>query len=226
MRVIILAGGFGTRVAEVAGARPKPLLEVAGKSILERQIEFLWGSGMSEIRLSLHHKAKKIIDFCQRRWPGELQFVIEEEPLGTGGAVKFASQDLDPDEEMLVLNCDNLIRDMDLDRFIARGANTIGCVFLEDAREYGLVEIRGDRAVGFLEKPKQKTSGFINCGWYLLRPQTVRGVPRDSFMLERDLFPRLAEAGELKAYLHGGYWIDAGTEERLKQVDQDLGLNP
>jgi NDP-sugar pyrophosphorylase family protein len=226
MRAIILAGGFGTRVVQAAGAKPKPLLEVAGKAILEHQIEFLLGCRINEIRLSLHHKAQEIIDFCERRWPGAVQFAVEDEPLGTGGAVTFASRDLDPDEEMLALNCDNLVRDMDLDRFIALGADAVGCVFLKDAREYGLVDVQDARAAGFLEKPKEKTAGLINCGWYLLRPRTLRSVGRESFMLERDLFPRLAEAGDLKVYLHEGYWIDAGTEERLRRADRDFALTP
>lgn len=222
MRAIILAGGFGTRVAEVAGTKPKPLVEVAGEAILEHQIESLRSLGIGEIRLSLHHKANEIIAFCERRWPRRVAFAVEETPLGTGGAVKFASRDLDPDEEVLVLNCDNLVRDMDLARFTARGADAIGCVFLEDAREYGLVNIQGDYAAGFSEKPKEKTAGFINCGWYLLRPKTLRAVAQESFMLERDLFPRLAEAGGLKTHLHEGYWIDAGTEDRLRRADRDL----
>lgn len=222
MRAIILAGGFGTRVAEAAGTKPKPLIEVAGKAILEHQIEFLQNLGIGEIRLSLHHKANEIIAFCEHRWPRRVAFAVEETPLGTGGAVKFASRDLDPDEDLLVLNCDNLVRGMDMDRFIARGANAIGCIFLEDAREYGLVDVRGDRAAGFSEKPKEKTAGFVNCGWYLLRPRTLRAIQQDSFMLERDLFPRLAETGALKIHLHEGYWIDAGTEDRLRQADRDL----
>lgn len=226
MRAIILAGGFGTRVAEAAGTKPKPLVEVAGRAILEHQIEFLQNLGIGEIRLSLHHKANEIIAFSERRWPRRVAFAVEETPLGTGGAVKFASRDLDPDEEVLVLNCDNLVRDMDLARFTARGADAIGCVFLEDAREYGLIHAVDDRAAAFLEKPKDKTAGLINCGWYLLRPRTLRAVGRDSFMLERDLFPRLAEKRTLKIHLHEGYWIDAGTEDRLRQADRDLASNP
>lgn len=224
MKAVVLAGGFGTRVAAVAGGSPKPLLEVAGRPILEHQITTLHDLGVGDIRLSLHHKARDIIDFCTARWPGALEFFVEDTPLGTGGAVQFATRDCADVEELLVVNCDNLVRDMDLARFAAGGANAIGCVFMEDARQYGLVQIEDGHAVGFREKPEEKTSGFINAGWYILKPAALRSVGKDAFMLEHDLFPVLAAARKLKAYHHRGYWIDAGTEDRLKQADKDLAM--
>ena len=67
MKALILAGGFGTRIAHVAGNKPKPLIEVGGKPIVEHQIELLMRHGIDEIRLSLYHKADQIIDFCEAR---------------------------------------------------------------------------------------------------------------------------------------------------------------
>lgn len=218
MKAIILAGGFGTRIAAIANGRPKPLMEVAGKPILQHQVEFLRDNGASDIRLSLHYKADQIIEFCERIWPGEIGFVVEKEPLGTGGAVKLASQDFAPREEFLVLNCDNLMSGIDLTRFFSSGAPAIGCVSLDDAREYGLVQVSDGRVRAFLEKPQDKTAGLVSCGWYILRRDIFAATDGVAFMLERDIFPRLASAGSLKAYLHRGWWIDAGTEERLQRA--------
>jgi len=224
MKAIILAGGFGTRIAAIANGLPKPLLEVAGKPILQHQIEFLRDNGINDIRLSLHYKAEDIVAFCERLWPGELRFVVEKEPLGTGGAVELASQEFGPSEEFLVFNCDNLMREVDLGGFFSSGAPTIGCVRLDDAREYGLVEVQGGKVQAFLEKPREKTAGLVSCGWYLLRRDVFAASGATggrAFMLERDVFPRLAGAGVLRAFVHRGWWIDAGTEERLERADRD-----
>jgi NDP-sugar pyrophosphorylase family protein len=218
MKAIILAGGFGTRIAAIANGRPKPLVEVANKPILQHQVEFLRDNGIGDIRLSLHYRADQIIEFCERIWPGKLQFVVEKEPLGTGGAVKLASQGFATHEEFLVLNCDNLLSGIDLPGFFSSGAPAIGCVWLDDAREYGLVQASDGRVRAFLEKPQDKTSGLVSCGWYILRRDIFAETDGETFMLERDIFPRLASAGLLKAHLHRGWWIDAGTEERIQRA--------
>jgi NDP-sugar pyrophosphorylase family protein len=221
MKAIILAGGFGTRIAAISNGLPKPLLGVAGKPILQHQIEFLRDNGIGNIRLSLHYRAGQIIEFCERMWPGELEFTVEKEPLGTGGAVKLASHGFAPHEEFLVLNCDNLMTGIDFPKFFSSGAPTIGCVWLEDAREYGLVEVVDGRVRAFREKPQEKTPGYVSCGWYLLRRDAFDAIESEGFMLEREVFPRLAAAGALRAYAHRGWWIDAGTQERLQRANND-----
>ena len=93
-KVVIPVGGFGTRLARISGDKPKPLMEVAGKPILERQINFLLSHGMDDIRLSLHHKADQIIAFCESKWPKQFEYIVEPTALGTGGGIRFASKDL------------------------------------------------------------------------------------------------------------------------------------
>lgn len=220
---IILAGGFGTRVSEISKGVPKPLLEIAGKPILEHQIRFLHRNGVSNIRLALHHKADQIISFCEKRWPGELKFFVEPKPLGTGGAIKFASQGLV--EPFLVVNGD-IICDIDIPSFISTGANAIACVHKAQAQDFGLIRTEGERIVEFLEKPKKPATGFINAGWYLLEPEHFRAQPQDHFMVEKEIFPVLAVQGQLRAYQHGGYWMDVGTPERYQQIQKDAKFHP
>lgn len=219
MHAIILAGGFGTRLALISGDKPKPLIEVGGKPILEHQVEFLLKHGIKNIRLSLHHKADQIISFCKNRWPGKMDFRVEPNPLGTGGAIKFASRGIQDD--FLLLNGD-LLSDLDLKKFIKCGANTICCSFAEDARDFGLLKIKNGKVREFLEKPKEKISGFVNGGIYFLSPKIFSGITQDKFMIEKEVFPRLAEKGKLNAYIHNGFWIDVGTEERWKIADAKL----
>lgn len=218
---IILAGGFGTRLAKIMGDKPKPLAEVGGKPILERQIEQLLYHGVDKIRLSLHHKADQIISFCESKWPGKLQYLVEEKPLGTGGGIKFASAGLS--EPFLVLNGDTL-SDMALDKFMQSRPNTIMCTHLEDTRGLGLLDVKEGKISAFREKPSEKISGFVNCGVYLLEPAAFDGISQESFMIEKEVFPRLAQEGSLNAYVHKGYWIDAGTEESYKRANEEIGM--
>lgn len=219
MKAIILAGGFGTRLARISGEKPKPLVEVAGKAILERQIEYLFKNGIKDIRLSLHHKADQIIAFCDNRFgKGKMEYVIEDKPLGTGGGIRFASRDLA--EPFLVVNGD-ILTDMDILKFASAGAHAIACVYLRDARDFGLVDIKEGKAAAFLEKPTEHIPGFINAGYYLLDNKAFAHIDKDAFMIEQEVFPHLAKNAQLNAYVHDGYWIDVGTAERWEKANKD-----
>lgn len=218
MKAIILAGGFGTRLAHVSEGKPKPLVEVAGVPMLERQINFLLSHGIDDIRLSLHHKADQIIEFCECKWPERFEYIVEPTPLGTGGGIRFATKDLhDP---FLVVNGDTL-SDIDVRAFVAGTPNSLVGAYQKDARPYGLLEINDGKVAAFLEKPTQSCGGYINAGFYLLHPDIFSHISSEKFMMEQDVFPQLAKAGKLNVFMHDGYWIDCGTEERLMQAHAD-----
>lgn len=218
MKAIILAGGFGTRLAHISGGKPKPLVEVAGVPMLERQINFLLSHGIDDIRLSLHHKADQIIEFCKRKWPELFEYIVEPTPLGTGGGIRFAAKDLhDP---FLVVNGDTL-SDIDVQTFMAGNPNSLVGAYQKDARPYGLLEINDGKVAAFLEKPTQLCGGYINAGLYLLHPDIFLSMASEKFMMEQDVFPQLAREGKLNVFMHDGYWIDCGTEERLMQAHAD-----
>lgn len=218
MKAVILAGGFGTRLAHISGGKPKPLVEVAGKPILERQINFLLSHGMGDIRLSLHHKADQIIEFCEHKWPGRFEYIVEPTPLGTGGGIRFASKDIS--DPFLVVNGDTL-SDVNVREFISQTPNAIVGAYQKDARAYGLLEMREGKVIAFLEKPSEERGGYINAGFYLLHPEVFSDIASESFMIEKEIFPQLAQAGKLNVFTHEGYWIDCGTEERLRQAHSD-----
>lgn len=218
MKVIILAGGFGTRLARVSGDKPKPLVEVAGVPILERQIRFLLSHGFDDIRLSLHHKADQIIAFCDAKWPGKFEYIVEPVPLGTGGGIRFAAHGIR--EPFLAINGD-ILTDLDPVSFTAAKPSTIVAAYQEDVRPYGFLEIENSKVTGFREKTQELRGGYINAGWYVLHPDVFTDMTEDKFMMETDVFPRLVAAGELGAHIHHGYWIDCGTEERLAQAHKD-----
>lgn len=212
MKVIILAGGKGTRLHRSAKDMPKALVPVAGKPILEHQLDLLKQYGFNDIRLSLGFKADQIIEYLG----GKYEYLIEPEPLGTGGALKFACRDLN--EPFIAMNGD-IITDINLANFANRykkGMNCLAVSFCRQNTDFGFLQIGRNGAIKqFLEKPKKPKNGFVSVGFYILEPDAIRSITQKSFSLEYDLFPHLAQEKKLNSFEHKGFWIDVGTEKRL-----------
>jgi NDP-sugar pyrophosphorylase family protein len=218
MKVIILAGGKATRLPKSAKNIPKPLVKIAGKTILQHQIDLLEKHGLTDIRLSLGYKANQIINYLK----GRCEYVIEPEPLGTGGAIKFASKDLK--EELMVLNGDNLM-DINLAKFVQFHkehplSNSIIGWFCEDARGWGLIKNKGIKISEFKEKPKRKCQGLINAGVYILSPEIFKSVKTKNFSIEYDIFPNLVKQEQLAVFVHRDKWMGVNTEEDVKIANQ------
>lgn len=217
MKVIILAGGKGTRLPRSAVDMPKALVPVGSQPILGHMIEGLTRHGLTDIRLALGFRAEAIINFLNVQGYA-CGYVVEPEPLGTGGAAKYASRDFT--EPFMVLNGDTLA-DFDYPAIVRSheaGTGLIVSHWKEDNRDYGVLEIEGDRIREFLEKPSEPRSGFIHAGCSILEPKDVRAVREDVFMLEREVYPALAREGRLKSFRHEGFFEDIGTEERLARM--------
>lgn len=218
MKAIILAGGRGTRLPHSARDIPKALVPVHGTTILDRQLDALARHGLTDVRLSLGFRAEQIVAHLAASGRAGIEHVVEPEPLGTGGALRFATSDLSG--PFLALNGDTLA-DFDFSAIVRAhepGLALMVSHWRDDARDFGLLDVAGGRIRAFLEKPKELQSGFINAGCYILHPEHLRDAPARSFMLEQEIFPKLAAAGLLQAVAHGGFWQDLGTEERLAGV--------
>ena len=223
MKVIILAGGKGTRLPYSAKANniPKVLVKIGSKPLLQHQIDWLKRYGLGDIRFSLGYTARPILDYLK----GKYEFVVEPKPLGTGGAIKFASKDLK--EEFLVLNGD-ILTDMNpldfINDFNKRSSENMMVVHkCQNSKDFGLVEVKENLAFRFLEKPSfefslKNPSKFINAGIYILSPAIFRKFPKEEFSVEKEIFPKLAEERSLAVFLYEGFWMDVGTEERLKKA--------
>lgn len=219
MKVIILAGGRGTRLPDTAKDIPKVLARVGEKPMIEHQIEMLRKHGLTDLRFSLGFRAEQVIEYLG----GGYEYVVESRPLGTGGALRFASRDLD--EPFMALNGD-VVGDMDIGGFLnywntletRGGRNAILVSEVGDARDFGLLKLEGEYILRFSEKPREERSGFINAGLYILEPEALRSTALETFSIENDVFPRLALEGRLYYFLHRGAWTDLGTEERLRRA--------
>lgn len=142
MKIIILAGGKATRLPKSAKNIPKPLVKIGKKTILQHQIDLLEKHGLTDIRFSLGYMADAIIKYLN----GKYEYVVEPKPLGTGGAIKFASKDLK--EDFMVLNGD-ILSDINLSEFIKshKSPATIAAYYCKNCCDYGMLDITSPRLV-------------------------------------------------------------------------------
>ena len=230
MQALILAGGEGTRLRPLTSTVPKPVLPLVGRPFISYMIEWLRGHGVDDVILSCGFMADGVRSVLGdgAEHGVRLRYVEEPEPLGTGGALKYAEDLLD--ERFFMLNGD-VLTDMDLTAQLAQhertGAQaTLALVPVEDPSAYGLVRRNGDHSVKeFVEKPNvaEIDTNLINAGAYILERAVLDVVPPKgtNASIEREVFPALVGRG-LYGYESGGYWLDIGTPERYLQATFDI----
>ena len=210
---------------------PKPLLPIANQPFLERQLGWLARHGVDEVVLSLGY----LPDAFEAHFPegrfGDLvlRYAVEDHPLGTAGAIRFAAQGLD--ERLVVCNGD-VLTTLDLGQLVAfhdaRGAEATICLtHVTDPSAFGVVPTRDDgEVVAFVEKPPKgkAPTNWINAGTYVLEPSVLQRIPeRLTVSIERETFPRmLEEPSRLYAMASDAYWLDIGTPEKYLQAHADV----
>ena len=232
MKAILLAGGKGTRLRPLTVHTPKPIVPIFNRPFLYYQIDLLRQvPEIDEVILSLNYQPRRIEEiFGHGEGLGlRVRYVVEPIPLGTGGAVRYAGDQLT--ESVVVFNGDVLTQ-VDLGAVLRlhrerKAKATIVLTPVENPRAYGLVETDGDGTIlRFLEKPGEDeiTCNTINAGIYVLEPETFERIPKDTaWSIERSFFPSLIERREtFVAYVYDGYWIDIGTPAKYLQVHRDI----
>jgi NDP-sugar pyrophosphorylase family protein len=225
--VIILAGGFGTRLRSLFADRPKVLVPVNGVPFLRCFLDWLRNFGARRIILSLGYQADLVQAYVKSEdWPGlEIESFVEANPLGTGGAVR-AVLPLIRSATALVTNGDSLTR-IELCRFVEfhrRKQARLSMVLTHQANvsQSGLVETAADDSVtSFAEKPQQNSAGgYINAGLYLLQRDTIAEIPADQpVSIERDVFPKFCGRGFFA--MKGEFaFIDIGTPESYHRAGE------
>ena len=232
MKAILLVGGEGTRLRPLTYTTPKPLLPLANRPFVERQIEWLASHGVTDVVLSLGYRADRFIEhFPNSGHAGvRLSYAVEPEALGTAGGIRFAAGDAN--ERVIVCNGD-ILTDMDLGELLEfhefhRADATIALTQVDDPSAFGVVPTREDgQVIAFVEKPPagQAPTDWINAGTYILEPRVLEMIPeRLHVSIEREIFPRLLEQsdGRLFASHSTAYWLDMGTPEQYLQAHHDL----
>jgi len=228
---IVMAGGFGTRIRPLSANRPKPMLPVVNRPILERVLNHLANSGMREAVLLTFFDPDKIRNAFGdgKRLGMKLHYNNADQDWGTAGAVAHGADAVKADE-YLVLSGD-VICDFDLKALVAahkeyEAVATIGLTRVANPLQFGIVIIDGEARVRrFLEKPTwgEVFSDTVNTGIYVLQAKALAQVPRtETSDFSRDLFPRLLAGGEpLYGHVLRGYWRDIGDPESYLALHRD-----
>ena len=230
---VVLAGGFGTRVAHLLAGVPKPMVPVAGKPFLEWVVRWLARQGIRKAILSTGHLAD-VVESHFRTQPVAgvaTRCIAETRPLGTGGGFLNAARlSGETSEAWLVVNGDSLVF-ANLASAVAELSNpafagaVIGCK-MADASRYGTLAIGpAGELQGFTEKRPGK--GIINAGAYLLRDSLVRQFPAKlPLSFEQEVFPQLVAQGVLlKVCAVDAPFLDIGTPESLRQAQSFIQQN-
>src|SRR5690606_32937884 len=178
----ILAGGFGTRLREVVADLPKPLAPVAGRPFLAWLLDSLASEGLRHVVLATGYMADAIESFAGRDWNGmTLDYSREQQPLGTGGAVRLAAGRMDSAGGVHVINGDTYLRYSPRAlEDAASGAGmeaAIALAHVDDVSRYGAVEVEAGKVAAFSEKGGNGP-GWINAGCYFLSQAALARLPR------------------------------------------------
>lgn len=224
LQAVIMAGGSGTRLRPLTIDLPKPMLPVDGKPLMERVIEQLRQVGIRRINITTHYKAEKIVDHFGdgSEFGVQLNYVDEDRPLGTGGALGLMPY---PDEPVLVINGD-ILTQVDFRAMLYfhqenRADMTIGVRRYEMQVPYGVIECEGVLVKHLQEKPQV---GFlVNAGIYLLEPSVYQFMPQNVSFNMTDLIQWLLDAGRtVVSFPIHEYWLDIGQHADYTQAQGDL----
>ncbi|MEZ0320168.1 MAG: nucleotidyltransferase family protein [Pyrobaculum sp.] len=221
MQAVILAGGFGKRLAPLTSETPKPLLPVGGKPILVRQIEWLKTFGITDIILAVGYLRQKVFEVMGdgRKFGVRIFYSVEEEPLGTGGAVRNASLFIH-DDLFVVVNGD-VLTNVPIGEMVEALDGADGAIALVPLRSpYGVVEFDQQGYItAFKEKPLLE-GFFINAGVYVLKKKILGELPERG-NIEETLFPRMARERRLRAVVFRNvFWRSVDSLKDLEEVDK------
>lgn len=225
LEAIILAGGFGTRLREAVPDLPKPMAPVAGRPFLDILLGNLSKHGFSRIILSVGYMAEKIIMHYGNQFSNlTLTYVVDPQPLGTGGAIQAALACAQADH-CFIFNGDTFI-DLETDKVEDHWRKNHNPIIigrqLDDAARYGRLNVHGGRLVGFSEK-SGSGPGIVNAGCYVL-PRDIFGQRNmgEVFSMEADFLPEAVRRSHIDVFLTDGLFIDIGIPEDLARAQNEL----
>ncbi|MEK7464437.1 MAG: nucleotidyltransferase family protein [Patescibacteria group bacterium] len=233
IRVIILAGGLGTRLQTVIADRPKVLAPIKNKTLLDYTIDNLLQCGFRDIMLSVGHMKDKMREHMKgRSFPKgtTISFSEEESPLGTGGAIKKAINN-SSHEMVLVLNGDTFFPinyDHFLKQHIKHGAHVSICLSqMDDTRNFGTVTVdENNRIMNFKEKTGRGGPGLISGGMYIFGKGVLNNFDLpETFSIEKDFFEKHIRDAKVYGFVFKNYFIDIGTPESYEKARNDFDKN-
>ena len=224
LKAVVMAGGFGRRLMPLTEEVPKPMLPLGDKPILELIVNQLQNSGIRKVHMATHYKPEVIRQHfgAGEKFGLEIQYVNEDQPLGTAGALGGLEKS---DEPMLVLNGDILTR-VDFRAMLAfhresRAELTVAVRKYDFQVPYGVIQCDGVEVRKVEEKPNYNF--FVNAGIYLLEPSAHRSIPSAQRFDMTDLIEKLtAESRRVVAFPVVEYWMDIGRLSDYQQAQEDI----
>ncbi|MEO6489672.1 MAG: nucleotidyltransferase family protein [Ferruginibacter sp.] len=225
---IILAGGLGTRLRSAVPDLPKCMAPVAGKPFLYYVIEFLQKQGVKSFIFSLGYMHEVIEEFILKNYQSlNYRLSNEEEPLGTGGAIRIACERA-TDKNVLVLNGDTMFK-ADVNKLLSyhkqnESACTLALKPMNDFDRYGVVEINKQGYVQSFKEKKFYSDGLINGGMYALKVSSFLEIDLPSkFSFEKDYLEKYYSSQKMMGLVQDEYFIDIGIPEDLKKANVEFG---
>mgnify|MGYP003627124788 CR=1 FL=1 len=227
-RAVIMAGGKGTRLYPLTRDLPKPMIELAGRPILELIVEGLVTRGITHIYLSVHYRAEIIKDHFGdgSRFGVTIEYLEETKPLGTAGALRLLPDDIDT--PILMMNGDVLTkanyRSLIDFHNTSGGDATIAVRSYDIEVPYGVVTVDGDRLTNIEEKPTQ--SFLVNAGVYILESSVLANLPPSNRFDMTDLIVHMHENDmRIDVFPLREYWLDIGHHNELQRARNDVGVH-
>ncbi len=214
MKLLVLAGGKGSRLKKEVPHLPKALAPINDIPFIDFQMENWIKQGVKSFVFILHYEYELIQKHLSQKYSemvndGCISFVIESTPLDTGGAVKNAISELDITENFLLINADTWLGDGLFNIWI-NNAPSMGIIKVEDISRYGEVKFDKNIVTSFEEKSGINKSGYINAGISCLDPKSFEMLDLKIFSLEKDFFPKLLKKDLLQAVKLNADFIDIG----------------
>ncbi len=243
MKAVILAGGLGSRISEETYVKPKPMIEIGGKPILWHIMKIYSAHGINEFVICLGYRGYVIKEYFNNYFlhtsdvtfdmarnsmevhqnsaePWRVTLVETGEKTMTGGRLKRVRQYLG--EEDFCFTYGDGVADVNIGQLVEfhkqrKALATVTAV--QPPGRYGALDMQGERVRGFHEKP-QGDGGWINGGFFVLKPEVVNYIPSDDTHWEVEPMARLAREGQLVAYPHGGFWQPMDTLREKTQLEE------
>jgi len=232
VKAVVMAGGFGTRIQPLTNSRPKPMLPIVNKPMMEHTMMSLKDLGITEFIVLLYFKPEIIKDYFGdgSDFGIKITYVVPDDDYGTAGAVKLA-QEYIGDDNFIIISGD-LVTDFDFQKIFDYHAQkksklTITLTSVDNPLEFGVVIANEEGKIEkFLEKPSwgEVFSDTINTGIYIIEPEILEYIPKnENYDFSKDLFPKLMREGiDLMAGYSEGYWRDVGNPESYRDVYEDI----
>ena len=224
---IILAGGLGTRLRSAVPDLPKCMAPVNGKPFIGYVIDYLQKQGVNKFILSLGYKSEAIIEYITKDYPLlNVQFAIEKEPLGTGGAI-YLSCTKATEKNVFVTNGDTMFA-VNLHVLLTRHNETNSdCTLslkpMHDFDRYGVVELNDDYSIASFKEKQHYETGLINGGLYVLNVTNFLAEPfPEKFSFEKDYMEALYLKRKMSGLIQDAYFIDIGIPQDYLQAQKDF----